>query len=204
MTGEFNWVKQIFAKNGLYLPRIGCRHFTHVIQLEHSDEEVKLFSSKLMEQDYNAEDLKPEEMKELKAIKTFSELERELIRREFEKPKNPDDPEPDEPIKSAYARDLTFRPTEDQQNYLEQALLEYNKNTLNLAKELFVHLNHREHLLIKASGYSCQELVQIILQKLGNQAFPLRPRANKLNGSDKELFTVEVEGQQPPKVPRQM
>jgi adenylate/nucleoside-diphosphate kinase len=66
VTGEFNWIKQIFTKNGLYLPRIGCRHFTHVIQLEHTDEEVILFSSKFMEQDYNPEEIKPEELKELK------------------------------------------------------------------------------------------------------------------------------------------
>lgn len=56
----------------LYLPRIQCRYFSHIVEFETSDEEVRAFSSGLME--------RPED------AKLYSQLDRDVLRRPKPKP----------------------------------------------------------------------------------------------------------------------
>lgn len=45
---EFSWIDAI-VRNKVLLPKIGCRYFSHIIEFEHSDEEVLEFMEKHME-----------------------------------------------------------------------------------------------------------------------------------------------------------
>jgi len=50
MPGSIDWVDAII-KGKVKLPRIGCRYFSHVIDLDASDSDVIKFASALMEKD---------------------------------------------------------------------------------------------------------------------------------------------------------
>ena len=50
---EYNkndWI-DIIISNRLYTPKVGCRYFSHVIELEQTDDEWKYFSKLVMEKD---------------------------------------------------------------------------------------------------------------------------------------------------------
>lgn len=176
---DFSWISQIF--NGtMRLPQVLCRYFSHVINLEVPDEEVRNVADNLRE---NLED-----------FKLYSEYDRILLKNPKPKSEEEEEAEENEEKKPLLDENLLIRPG-DCPEFLEPLLEKYNQKTVKKIQALTAHLTKSQHISIQASGLPAEQLSEIALGHLQLYRDPLRPLPLRLDpGSDGNLKELLSQG----------
>ncbi|CAD8103243.1 unnamed protein product [Paramecium sonneborni] len=178
------WVNSILS-NKMILPKIGCRYFTHVVNLYQSDEDVLHFASKIMEK-----------QDDLIATSQYDREEQKRPKIKYKDPNDPDEEEdqgdnPDDEDKPPIIpeKDLFYRPLD--QEFLVQSLSNFQESQQKLLS-LYDHLPDQNIITLQSAGLTTQQLVdRVFTQILKGQ--PLRPLAIKLEGgSEKDLLGLNL------------
>ena len=181
---DFSWLSQILNGN-LRIPQIGCRYFSHVVSLNHPDQEVINFSSNVRE---NIEDLK-----------LYSEYDRYMLKHPPPKPEGEEEEEGDEK-KPLLDENLLARPSEAQE-FLSPQLERFSQKSLKKLQSLTAHLTKAQMIDIAAAGLPPQQLAEVAVAKLGEFRDPLRPLPVRLEpgseGNLKELLSQGLDEGKP-------
>jgi len=182
---DFSWISQILNGN-LRIPQILCRYFTHVINLEVSDQEVLNFAENIRE---NLED-----------FRLFSEYDRYLLRNPKPKPEDQQENEEEEEKKPLLEENLLKRPSETEE-FLKPLLEKFAQKTLKKLQSLISHLTKSQYIEINSAGLPFNHLVEIAISHLNEFIDPLRPLPIRLEpgseGNLKELLSQGIEDLRP-------
>eukprot|EP00828_Plagiopyla_frontata_P023696 TRINITY_DN3029_c0_g1_i10.p1 TRINITY_DN3029_c0_g1~~TRINITY_DN3029_c0_g1_i10.p1 ORF type:complete len:1472 (-),score=263.93 TRINITY_DN3029_c0_g1_i10:1139-5554(-) len=181
-TNKFCWIDAIL-NNHVILPKIKCRYFTHIIELDDTDCEI-ISNAELIWSN-------PE------TGKVYSQWNREQLRKPLTA--NEDDPPPDlteEEEKERQIKDdeLVLCPTESPDEITQQ-LDTYNRSVSKKLNKLIDYLPASQIIRIQSClGMKPVDVCQAALGKLATELTPLRPLGIKLEaGGEKDLLTQGLE-----------